>query len=291
MVPVVAPTSLEPASMLTSWTLAPVPTVGILLTALLYVEGIRSVRRRGGPAFPAGRVACFLGGSAVLFVALASPVDAYSGLLLSDHMLQHLLITMVAAPLLILGTPILVALRAMDPGVRQRVVVPLLRSWPVRVAASPLVGWGAFAIVMWGTHFSGVYETALRSERVHAFEHLVYLVSALLFWRPVVGLEPGPGHLSHPARILYLFLAMPVTSLLGLAIAASDHLLYPTYVFGANVLGVSALSDQHLAGTLMWTVGMFLTAPALGLVLLDWMRRDEQQALRADARRALHSRL
>jgi putative membrane protein len=279
-------TSLRPGAALSSWTLEPAPTIGIVVAALLYVDGLRTLRLRGGPAFPSWRVACFLGGLAVLFLVLASPIDAYAGLLLSDHMLQHILITMVAAPLLVLGTPILLALRAVRPKTRQRFLLPVLHAAPVRALASPLLGWAAFAVVMWGTHASPVYEGAVRSTGLHALEHLAYLASALLFWRPVVGLDPGPGRLSHPARILYLFLAMPVTSLLGLAISASNHILYPSYVTGADLLGVSALSDQHLAGTLMWTAGMFLMAPALGLVVLDWMRRDEQQARRADARRA-----
>jgi cytochrome c oxidase assembly factor CtaG len=227
-----------------------------------------------------------MGGLAVLFAALASPIDRYATLLLSDHMLQHVLITMVAAPLLLLGTPVLLALRVVGPRTRRRLLLPILHSASVRVLASPLLGFATFAAVMWGTHVSTVYEAAVRDAGIHALEHGAYLASALLFWRPVVGLDPGPGRLSPPARILYMFLAMPVTALLGLAISASNHVLYPSYVGGASQLGVSALSDQHLAGTLMWTAGMFLMAPALGLVLLDWMRRDEQQVRRADARRA-----
>jgi putative membrane protein/putative copper resistance protein D len=264
----------------------PVPTVGIVCAAILYMEGLRTARPRAGPAFPAWRAACFFAGLFVLFLALASPIDAYARVLLSDHMIQHVLITMVAAPLLVLGTPIFLSLRAAGPATRRRFLLPVLHSAAVRALASPLLGWAAFAVVMWGTHVSAVYEAAVGSTGLHAVEHLAYLGAALLFWRPVVGLEPGPGRLSHPARILYMFLAMPVTSLLGLAISASNHVLYPSYVAGAHGLGVSALSDQKLAGTLMWTAGMFLMVPALGLVLLDWMRRDEQQARRADARRA-----
>src|SRR5438874_8359361 len=189
---VAAANSLSPGTTLTSWTLEPIPTVGTLLAALLYAEGLRAVRRRGGPSFPTGRVVCFMGGLAVLFLALASPIDGYATALLSDHMLQHLLITMVAAPLLVLGTPILLALRAAEPGTRQRVLLPILHSALVRTLASPLVGWGAFAVILWGSHAPVIYEAAVRSTGVHALEHLAYLVSALLFWRPIVGLEPGP---------------------------------------------------------------------------------------------------
>lgn len=286
LVPFAEATSLRPGAVLTSWSLEPIPTVGVVVAAILYGEGLGAVRRRAGPAFPTWRVGCFLAGLLVLFLALASPIDAYAPVLLSDHMVQHVLIMMVAAPLLVLGTPILLALRAAGPVARRRFILPVLHAAPVRALASPLVGWAAFAVVMWGTHVSAVYEAAVRSTGLHALEHVAYLGAALLFWRPVVGLEPGPGRLSHPARILFLFLAMPVTSLLGLAISASNHVLYPSYVAGAHLLGVSALSDQKLAGTMMWTAGMFLMAPALGLVLMDWMRHDEQQARRADARRA-----
>ena len=156
LVPVAEATSLRPGTVLTSWSLEPVPTVSIVLAAILYVEGLRTVRRRGGPAFRGWRVRCFLAGLLVLFLALASPVDAYAPLLLSDHMVQHVLITMVAAPLLVLGTPILLALRAAGPGTRRRLLLPVLHATPVRVLASPLLGWGAFAVVMWGTHMSAV---------------------------------------------------------------------------------------------------------------------------------------
>src|SRR5207244_839016 len=118
-------------------------------------------------------------------IGLASPIDTYAGLLLSDHMVQHVLITMVAAPLLVLGTPILLALRVARPRTRHRILVPLLRKAPVRTLASPVVGWGAFAVVMWGTHAPFVYEGALRNTGLHALEHLSYLTAALLFWRPV----------------------------------------------------------------------------------------------------------
>src|SRR5438105_15642797 len=109
---------------------------------------------------------------------------------------------MVSAVVLVLRAPTVVALRVAHPRTRLRILVPRLRKAPVRTLASPLVGWGAFAVVMWGTHAPFVYEGALRNTGLHALEHLSYLTAALLFWRPVVGLDPGPGGLSHPARIL-----------------------------------------------------------------------------------------
>ena len=161
-----------------------------------------------------------------------------------------------------------------------------LRSRALRVFGSPLLGWTAFAVVMWGTHFAPIYDAALRSNTIHSAEHLAYLASALLFWWPVVGLDPNPARISHPARVLYLFLAMPVMSVLGLAITSSNRILYTHYAVASPSIGFSALSDQHLAGTIMWEGGLLLILPALALVLLDWMRRDELEAVRTDARRA-----
>ena len=113
---------------------------------------------------------------------------------------------------------------------------------------------------------------------------MLYLVAAVLFWRPVIGLEPGPSRISHPARILYLFLAMPQMAFLGLAIYSSDTVLYPHYLVTAPPLGTSALADQHLAGVLMWTTSMVLLLPALGYVWFDWMKKEEREATRLDAR-------
>jgi putative membrane protein len=197
---------------------------------------------------------------------------------------QHLLLTMVAAPLLLLGAPVTLALQASSARVRHRALLPVLHSRTVKAISHPIVAWSLFAIVMWASHFTPLYERALENEAIHGLEHLMYLAAALLFWWPVVGVDPSPSRISHPARILYLFLSMPQTALLGLAIYESNRLLYPYYLVTSARLGLSALGDQHLAGAIMWTTGMFFTVPALGLVLLDWMNREEREAARIDAR-------
>ena len=140
---------------------------------------------------------------------------------------------------------------------------------------------GTFAIVMWGTHFTGLYELALERQSVHALEHLVYLVAALLFWWPVLAVDPSPTRLPHAGRILYLFAAMPVTGFLGLAIYGSDRVLYSHYLWASGRLGVSALADQHLGGAIMWVSAMVVMLPALGKVLFDWLDAEDRLAMRA----------
>jgi cytochrome c oxidase assembly factor CtaG len=266
-------------SVLGAWTFDPTVVAALLATGVLYLRGVRRVRRPDRKL--ANRAACFLGGLVVLWVALQSPIDAYADTWLSVHMVQHLLLTMVAAPLLVLGAPVTLALRASTPVFRRRWLLPLLRSRPVRLLTAPPVAWAQFALVLWASHFSPLYEAAVRSGGVHALEHLLYVASAVVFWSPVVGIDPSPKRLSHPARLLYLFLAMPQASFLGLAMWGTNRILYPSY---QAALGPAALDDQRLAGTIMGSAGMLVMVPALGLVLLDWLAREEREAARTDAR-------
>jgi cytochrome c oxidase assembly factor CtaG len=264
---------------LTAWTFDPTVVAALLAAGVLYLRGVQRVRRPDRKL--ANRAACFLGGLAVLWIALQSPIDTYADTRLSVHMVQHLLLTMVAAPLLVLGAPVMLALRVSTPSFRRRWLLPPLRGRVVRLLTAPTVSWAQFALVLWASHFSPLYEAAVRSNGVHAFEHLLYVASAVLFWSPVVGVDPSPRRLSHPGRLLYLFLAMPQASFLGLAMWGTSRVLYPSY---QAALGAAALDDQRLAGTIMGSAGMLVMVPALGLVLLDWMAREEREAARTDAR-------
>ena len=119
----------------------------------------------------------------------------------------------------------------------------MLHSRPARLVSNPLVAWASFFAVLWMAHLTGLYEAALRSDGVHALEHVVFLVTALVFWAPIVRADPSPSVLSYPAKILYLFVAMPAMALLGLAIESAREVLYPTY---AQAEGVGrALADQR----------------------------------------------
>jgi cytochrome c oxidase assembly factor CtaG len=195
-------------------------------------------------------------------------------------MVQHLLLTMIAAPLLALGAPVTLAFLACSPAERRRLSAALRRA-PLRTLSDPIVAWALFFGVLWGSHLTGVFDASLRSDGVHALEHMAYLVTAVLFWMPVVGRDPAPSGLSYPARILYLFFAMASMAFLGLALFSANHVLYPTY---AAVEGTAkAVEDQRMGGVLMWVGGMIHIVPALALVMLAWMRAEEHAARRMDA--------
>ncbi|HEX2046558.1 MAG TPA: cytochrome c oxidase assembly protein [Acidimicrobiales bacterium] len=211
---------------------------------------------------PSSLVRWWLGaGVAVVAVALSPPVDARADATLAAHMAQHVVLTMVGAPLLAAGLPRI-------PGIH------------------PVVAWLLFAATGWLVHFTPLYETATESLPVHVFEHALLLGTALLFWAQVVGPPPrsqgrsGPGpRLSHPMRLLYLIVAMPQNTFLALAISSSGRVLYDHYAGGRDPLG-----DQRLAGGIMWVAGDLVLLVAVLLVAAAWARHEERETrLREEA--------
>jgi len=253
------------------------------VSALVYLAGDARVRRaRGRVPRPRARVA-FLSGLVVVLIALTGPLDAAVETSFSWHMTQHLLLAMVAAPLLLLGAPLTLALQAW-PGRPRRLTLLVLHGRPARVLARPVVCWALFFVVLWAVHLTGIYDAALRNPWVHALEHGLLLATALLFWMPIVRADPSPGMLSYPGRILYLFVAMASMAFLGLVLVSAKAPLYATYAREEGRAG--AIADQQAAGAVMWAGTMVLIVPALAFVLFDWMRADEREARRVDARLA-----
>jgi cytochrome c oxidase assembly factor CtaG len=275
------------SEILTAWHVDAWVVVPVVLGTTAYLAAARRTSRRyPAAAWPAARTAAFLAGGALLVVALQSPVDVYADSFLWVHMVQHLLLTMVVAPLLLLGAPVTLWLRTSGPTGRRR-ARRLLQSAGARVLTHPLVAWLLFAAVLVGSHFSPLYQTALEREPVHALEHLLYLGTGLLFWWPAIGLDPSPHRLTAPLRVLYLFAAAPVNTVTALAIYGSKEVLYPHYLLRREVWGPDPLMDQAMAGALMWIVGDLILLVAVGGVLARWMRDERRLGERLDARLSL----
>jgi putative copper resistance protein D len=170
------------------------------------------------------------------------------------------------------------------PTTRRRVILPILHSWPVRAITFPLVTWLAFAFTMWGTHFSPIFNESLEQPSVHQLEHLAYLVTASLFWWPVMGLDPSPWRMREPVRILYTFLQMPQNSFLGVAIISATTPLYAHYATLSRDWGPSVMDDQQMAGAAMWVVGDLVFLAAILGIVLACMRREEREARATDLR-------
>jgi cytochrome c oxidase assembly factor CtaG len=269
---------------LLAWTFEPLPTVGVLAAALGYWWLVRRVAARH-PRNPVPRLRhwAWAGGLLAIVAALLSPIETYSGALLTVHMVQHLMLQFVATPLLLLAAPVTLVLRAVDQDTRRGLLM-VLHSRVVKVLTFPILTWFLFAAVNWGWHFSDLYDYALEVDRVHYVQHLSLFGVALLFWFPVVGADPGPWRLPYPVRLFYLFLAMPQNSFLGVAIMNAADVLYPHYATLARDWGPDPLVDQQAAGTLMWVWGDLTFLLAMLLVIVAWVRQEERRTARDEAR-------
>ena len=281
-----APTAApDAAELVLGWNIEPFVALSLLVVAIAWWRLLRAVDR-AHPEHPVsrGRRWAFLAGLAVVAVALQSGLARYDTTLFSLHMVQHLLLTLVAPPLLALAAPVTQILRAASPAARRRWVLPFLHSRAVAVIGHPIVAWVAFTAVMWGTHFSPLFDLSLEDRLVHDLEHGLYLAAGLLFWWPLVSLDPGPRRMGHPARLAYVFLQMPQNSFLAVAILFADTALYPHYATLGAPYGIDALSDQRLAAGLMWFVGDVIFLIAMLAVLAGWMRSESRATGAADRR-------
>ena len=250
------------------WTWSPSVVIGLCLWALLYVLAIRR-----GRFTPLAQQTAFFVGTGVCLLALVSPIDELGDkYLFSAHMVQHLLLMFLAAPLWLIGTP----------GWLVERIIPKRLDGLVRWLTNPMSTFAVFVGVMWFWHIPSFYELAQRSETVHIFEHLTFIGAALIGWWPVAGAEtsritkPEP-----PLRMLYLFLlAIPCTSLAAL-LTFADAPLYPFYVtVPPHIFGLNALQDQRLGGLLMWLPTHMILLLALGITFLNWFADSDRKMAR-----------
>jgi putative copper resistance protein D len=279
-VPQAAP---DPASLLLGWTFAPIPTLALAAAAAWWMWAVGRVNsRHPGSPVPRRRTAAFLLGLAALAFALVSGIERYDTTLFSVHMVQHVLIVLVAAPLIALSAPVTLLLRLSSRETRRRWLLPILHSRAIRVLAFPVIAWITFAGVMWASHFSGFFDLALEDPLVHDLEHGLFLGSALLFWWPAVGLDPAPWRIGFPARIAYVFLQMTQNTFLAVVLLNASTVLYPHYASLGQPYGLNALDDQRLAAGVMWIAGDAIFLAAIMLLVAAWMRAETRGLTRVD---------
>ena len=263
---------LAPSEAWTAWNWDPVVWLVVVVPAIVYVELWRRAGRRDPMA--QWRRRSFLAGIVALAVALLSPLDAMSESLASAHMVQHLLLTTVAAPLLVLGVRWRVLMAGLPRAVRRR-TSPWRARTAARVARSvlahPVAASLPFVAALWVWHAKGPYEAALANSYVHGFEHACFLATALLSWAAIFA-RPRRRAAAPGMAVLVLFGLAMVSGLLGVLLTFGPTPWYPAYAQTTEAWGLTPLEDQQLAGVIMWVPGggAYLIA-ALALVVL-WMR-------------------
>lgn len=267
--------------LLGSWTFDPVPIAACCLAAALYGWGAVRARTHARTQWPVLRTLSFMAGLCVIPLALLSGIDTYADALLSVHVVEHLLLILLAPTLLLWGAPVRLALSACPPRGRRAIGRLLRRRW-VRLLTRPACGFALFAVVVLGSHLTGVYEAALRNATIHAGEHAAYFWSGLLFLAPLIAADPIPHPPGAVARFMWLMAAMVVTSVpAGVFLFAGVR--YPFYLAPARALHVSALADQRAAGMIM-LVGGGIAMGALAIVIvMQAMIAEERRQQRRDS--------
>ena len=277
-----APTA---AALLLGWTFEPLPTLGLAVTVGWWLWAVRRVDSlHPGNPVPRRRTVAFLAGITALAFALLSGIARYDTSMFSVHMVQHVLLMLVAAPLLAMAAPVTLILRLSSHETRRRWLLPVLHSRVVRFMAFPVTAWVMFAAMMWGVHFSPLFNASLEDPVVHDVEHLLFLTGALFFWWPAIALDPAPWRMSHPARIGYLFTQMTQNTFLAVVILNATNVLYPHYATLVLAWGLPAIDDQRLAAGIMWIAGDLIFLTAILTVVAGWMRAEARGATRADRR-------
>jgi cytochrome c oxidase assembly factor CtaG len=257
--------------LLTRWDIPWVVTSELAVAALVYVRGWARIRRTRPALFPAWRLACFLGGIAALFVAVASPLDTFSDSLLFMHMVQHFVLMSIAPPLIVLSAPVVPMLRGLPRWMIRKLLRPLFKSRMLPAVGAfltrPRVAWLAMNAAYIGWHVPRAYEFALASENWHNFEHACFFFTNMMFWWPVIRPWPSRPLQSRWVLIPYLLLADIVNTGVSAFLCFAGRLLYPSYESVARPFGLSALNDQAAAGAFMWVCGsMVYLIPAIVIV-------------------------
>ncbi len=252
---------------LTEWNWEPSVIMGIALLALVYLGAATRWRDRfeGSAPMSRGRIISFQLGLMVLLIALVSPLDAISDhYLFSVHMVQHLLMTLLAPALLLMGTPAWMV----HPILKRATARTVLRTLTMPVVAFLLFN---LDFALW--HIPALYEATLENDLIHVVEHISFIGMGILNWWPI--LSPLPElRLAYPGQILYLFLDAVPSTVLGAILVFATDVLYPTYALAPRIFGTSATDDQILAGLIMAMPGGMAYLLALSIVFFIWMGRE-----------------
>lgn len=272
-------TPLTAGDALTSWQFIPPVSAALIMLTVAYLSAVRvAAKRYPARAWPASRAAAFLAGLAVIAAATQGSVGSYDDVLFSAHMVQHLLLIMVAPPLLIFGRPVTLLLRVTRGWTRAR-VRQVLKSPMVSFLTWPPVAVALYVAVVIGTHLSPLMNLVLENAAAHDAEHALYLVTGYLYFLPIVGSEPIRWRISTLGRYLLLLVTMPVDTVVGVILMLAPHELFPSYARAGRTWGPSLLTDLHQGGLIMFAGSdLIMTVLAAALAVSVVRPHDRSRA-------------
>ena len=270
------------------WSLVPTSFIVTVWVAGLYLAGVWVLHRRGD-RWPIGRTLAFVvAGMGSFFYATSSGLAAYDTVLLSSHMIQHMILSMVVPLSLALGAPVTLALRTL-PAAPRRWLLAVLHSRVAKVLGFAPLTFVLYIVSPWALYFTSWYDASLSSTYVHEMMHLhLVAVGALFFW-PLMGIDPLPGRVSYPYRVLLTVLTLPFHAFLGITIMGASTIIGEEHytALREGPMGSwlpSMASEQHLAGGILWGSGDLIGLIFFGVLFAQWVRSSMKEAEREDRR-------
>ena len=259
-----------------------------IVMAVLYLAGVRRLRRRGD-AWPAGRTFSWLLGCFVLLFVTSSGVGRYMPAMFSMHMVAHMLLSMLVPILLVLGGPVGLALRALPaagrgepPGMREWLLAAL-HSRLSRVLTNPVVATALFVAGFYGLYLGGLFDTAVGSHVGHLVMNVHFLVSGYLFYWVVIGVDPTPRPIPPLAKVAVVFASLPLHAFFAIVLMSMNNVLGESFYRSLHLSWhTDLLGDQHLGGGIAWAAGEIPLVVVMVALLLQWSRSDQRTAKRLD---------
>ncbi|WP_046494673.1 cytochrome c oxidase assembly protein [Streptomyces odonnellii] len=260
--------------------------IGCLLALALYGTGVLRLRRRGDE-WSAGRTVAFVIGVLTVALVMCTGLNDYGMVMFSAHMIQHMVISMVSPILLLLGAPVTLALRALPVAGRGRkgpreLLLAVLHSRYVRIVTHPAFTIPLFIASLYGLYFTPLFDFLMGSRAGHIAMMVHFLAVGLIFFWPIMGVDPGPHRPNHLMRMLELFAGMPFHAFFGIALMMASEPMVAVYRTPPVSLGIDALSDQNAAGGIAWAFSEIPSVLVLLALVYQWYRSEQRQAKRSD---------